>query len=164
MAQRGIRVLVKEVPQRRDELPSMRNIVLPNGRTEVIHQHVPDLFASARALEQATSQHNRDSFGNVLVFGNGANLVRREIAKADQVFETDHRSLRPLKSSGLWVLAAPVFLPFFLGCVLDLPNSLVRAAVSALPQTSGTYSGVCVQTGSYPEEVGRIVSPGLFYL
>jgi hypothetical protein len=94
VAEGGIRVLVQEVPKRRDELPSMRNIVLPNGRTEVIHQHVPDLFASALALEQATSQHNRDSFGNVLVFGNGVNLIRREITEADQVFKGEHESLR----------------------------------------------------------------------
>jgi hypothetical protein len=136
VAQRGIRVLVKEVPQRRDEVPGMRNIVPANRCTDVIDEHVPDVVRSVLAVEQRSAEHHRYSIGNMLVLGNGVNLVRREIAKADQVFETDHRSLRPLRFLGLWVWAAPVFLPFFLGCVPDLPNSSVRAAVSALPQTS----------------------------
>jgi hypothetical protein len=51
MAERSIRVLVKEVPQCRDKLPSMTNIVLPNGRADLIHQHVSDLLAPALALD-----------------------------------------------------------------------------------------------------------------
>src|SRR5215211_462102 len=58
----------------------------------------------------------------MLVLGNGVDLVGREIAKADQVFETDHRSLRPLKSlagtSGLGCprLSAPSFPAVVLTC------------------------------------------------
>jgi len=107
MAQRGIRVLVKEVPQRRDEVAGMRNIVPANRCRDVIDEHVSDVFRSVLAVEQRSAEHNRYSIGYMLVLGNGVNLVGREIAKADQVFETDHRSLRPLKSLGLWVLAAP---------------------------------------------------------
>src|SRR3954469_15444703 len=117
-------------------MPGMRNIVPANRCADVVNEHVSDVFRSVLAVEQRSAEHNRYSIGNMLVLGNGVNLVRREIAKADQVFETDHRSLRPLKSLELWVLAAPVFPPSFLGCFLDLPNTLVRAAVSALPQTS----------------------------
>ena len=58
IAERGIRVLVQEVPQRRDKLPSMRNIVLPNGRANLIHHHVADLFAPALALEQEIAKHS----------------------------------------------------------------------------------------------------------
>ena len=76
-------MLVQEVLKRRDELPSMRNIVPPNGRAEIVHQHVPDLLASAIALEQTATKHNRNHFGNVLVLGNGLNLIRREITEAD---------------------------------------------------------------------------------
>src|SRR3954471_24729373 len=144
MAQRGIRVLMKEVPQRRDEVAGMRNIVPANRCADVIDEHVSDVFRSVLAVEHRSAEHHRYSIGNMLVLGNGANLVRREIAKADQVFETDHRSLRPLMSLGLWVWAAPVFLPFFLGCVPDFPNSSLRAAVSALPQNSTILSAVVV--------------------
>ena len=83
VVQRDIWVRVQEVPQRRDDLASMRNIVLPNGGAEIVHQHVPELFASAIALEQTTAKHNRNRFGNVLVLGNGLNLIRREITEAD---------------------------------------------------------------------------------
>src|SRR4051794_34023796 len=72
----------------------MENIVLPNGRAEIVHQHVPDLLASTIALEQTTTKHNRKRFGNVLVFGNGLNLIRREVTEADQVFKRDHPCLR----------------------------------------------------------------------
>jgi hypothetical protein len=93
VAQRDVRVLVQEVPQRRDNSPSMGNIVLPNGRAEIVHQHVPDLLASTIALEQTTTKHNRKRFGNVLVFGNGLNLIRREVTEADEVFKRDHPCL-----------------------------------------------------------------------
>ena len=85
-AERGTGMLVKEVTQSRDQLPSMRNIVLPNCRAEIIHQHVSDLFGSVLALEQATAQHNSDGLGNVLVLGNGLHLFRRELTEADQIF------------------------------------------------------------------------------
>jgi hypothetical protein len=62
----------------------------------------------------------------MLVLGNGVNLVRREVAKADQVFETNHRSLRPLKSVGLRVFVAPALCPLIFGCVPDLPNTSIR--------------------------------------
>src|SRR3954449_2843741 len=75
VAEGGIRVLVQEVPQRRDELPSMRNIVLPNGRAEIVHQHVPDLFASTLALEQAIAKHSSHDRRDMLVLGNGLDLV-----------------------------------------------------------------------------------------
>ena len=52
LAECGIRVLAQEVPQRRDELPSMSNIVLPNGRANLSDQHVPDRFAPALALKR----------------------------------------------------------------------------------------------------------------
>ena len=84
MAQRGIRVLVKEVPQRRDEVPGMRNIVPANRCTDVIDEHVPDVVRSVLAVEQRSAEHHRDSIGNMLVLGNGVDLVRREITKADQ--------------------------------------------------------------------------------
>jgi hypothetical protein len=93
VAQRDVRVLVQEVPQRRDNSPSMENIVLPNGRAEIVHQHVPDLLASTIALEQTTTKHNRKRFGNVLVFGNGLNLIRREVTEADEVCKRDHPCL-----------------------------------------------------------------------
>jgi hypothetical protein len=83
VVQRDIWVRVQEVPQRRDDFPSMRNIVPPNSRAEIVHQHVPDLLASTIALEQTTTKHNRKRFGNVLVLGNGLNLIRREVTKAD---------------------------------------------------------------------------------
>jgi hypothetical protein len=85
LAEGGTRVLVQEVPQRRNEVPSTRNIALPNGCTHVVHQHVPDLLASALTLEQVTAEHNRRGLGNVLVLGNGLDLVWREIAEADQI-------------------------------------------------------------------------------
>ncbi len=65
----------------------MRNIVLPNGRADVVHQHVSDLFASALALEEVTTKHNRSSLGHVLVLRNGLYLVRRKVTKADQVYK-----------------------------------------------------------------------------
>jgi hypothetical protein len=83
VAERGIRVLVQEVPQHRDELPSMRNIVLSNGRANPIHQHVPDLFAPGLTLEQVIAKHSSRSPGDMLVLGNDFNFVRREIAEAD---------------------------------------------------------------------------------
>ena len=83
VAQRDVRVLVQEVPQRRDNSPSMGNIVLPNGRAQIVHQHVPDLLASTIALEQTTTKHNRNRVGNVLVLRNGLNLIRREVTEAD---------------------------------------------------------------------------------
>src|SRR4051794_31913194 len=93
VVQRDIWVRVQEVPQRRDDLPSMRNIVPSNSRAEIVHQHVPDLLASTIALEQTTTKHNRNHFGNVLVLGNGLNLIRREVTEADQVFKRDHGCL-----------------------------------------------------------------------
>ncbi len=93
MAERGIRVLVQEVPQRRDKLPSMRNIVLPNGHADLIHQHVPDLFAPALALEQVIAKHSSRGLGDMLVLGHNLDLLRREITEADQVFKGDHRRL-----------------------------------------------------------------------
>ena len=79
VAERGIRVLVQEVPQHRDKLPSMRNIVLPNGRADIVHQHVSDLFASVLALEQAVAKHGSDALGDMLVLGYGLNFIRREV-------------------------------------------------------------------------------------
>ena len=76
LAERGIRVLVQEVPQRRDKLPSMRNIVLPNGCANLIDQHVPDLFAPALALEQVIAKHSSCGWGNMLVRGHNLDLVR----------------------------------------------------------------------------------------
>ena len=42
------------------------------------------------ALEQTTTKHNRKRFSNVLVFGNGLNLIRREVTEADEVCKRDH--------------------------------------------------------------------------
>jgi hypothetical protein len=86
LAERGIRVLVQEVPQRRDKLPGMRNIVLPNGCANLIHQHVSDLLAPGLALEQVIAQRSSRGLGDMLVLGNDVDFVRREIAEADQVF------------------------------------------------------------------------------
>jgi len=36
-------------------------------------------------LEQTTAKHNRNHFGNVLVLGNGLNLIRCEVREANQV-------------------------------------------------------------------------------
>jgi hypothetical protein len=93
MAERGIRVFVQEVPQCRDKLPSMRNVMLPNGRADLIHQHVPDLFAPALALEQAIAKHSSRGLGDMLVRGHNLDFLRREIAEADQVFKGDHGHL-----------------------------------------------------------------------
>jgi hypothetical protein len=94
VAERGIRVLVQEVPQRRDQLPSMRSIVLPNGRSYLIHQHVTDLFASALALEQIIAKHSRRGLGDMLVLGHDLDLLRREITEVDQILKGDHERLR----------------------------------------------------------------------
>ena len=83
LAEGGTRVLVQEVPQRRDKLPSMRHIVLPNGRANLIHQHVPDLFAPGLTLEQVIAKHSSRGLVDMLVLGNDFNFVRREIAEAD---------------------------------------------------------------------------------
>src|SRR5687768_13985076 len=76
VAERGIRVLVQEVPQHRDKLPSMRNIVLPNCHADLIHQHVTDLFAPALALEQAIAKHSSRSLGDMLVLGHNLDFLR----------------------------------------------------------------------------------------
>ena len=86
---------MQEVPQRRDEMPGMRNIVPPNCRADVIEEHVSDVFGAVLAAEHGSAEHSRNCISNMLVLGNGVNLVRREVAKADQVFETNHRSLSP---------------------------------------------------------------------
>ena len=97
MAECGIRVLAQEVPQRRDKLPSMSNIVLPNGCANLSDQHVPDLFAPALALEQVMAKHSSCRWGNTLVRGHNLDLVKGEIAEADYVFKRDHRRLRHLR-------------------------------------------------------------------
>jgi len=79
VAQRGIRVLVKEVPQRRDEMPGMRNIVPANRCTDVIDEHVSDVVRSVLAVEQRSAEHNRYSIGNMLVLGNGVRAVQRSL-------------------------------------------------------------------------------------
>ena len=86
---------MQEVPQRRDEMPGMRNIVPPNCRADVIDEHVSDVFGSVLAAEHRSAKHSRNRISDMLVLGNGMNLVRREVAKVDQVFKTNHRSLRP---------------------------------------------------------------------
>jgi len=83
VAERGIWMLMQKVPQRRDKLPSIRNIVLPNGRPYLIHQHVTDLFASTLALEQVIAKHSSRGLGDMLVLGHNLDLGRREIAEAD---------------------------------------------------------------------------------
>ena len=66
---------MQEVTQRRNQLPRMRNIVAPNRRTDVVHQHVFDLCSSVRALKQAAAQHGGDSIRDMFMLGNGLNLV-----------------------------------------------------------------------------------------
>jgi hypothetical protein len=83
VVERGIRVLVQEVPQRRDKLLSMRNIVLPNSRANLVHQHVSDLFAPVLALEQVIAKYSSCGLGDMLVLGHNLDLVRREIAEGD---------------------------------------------------------------------------------
>ena len=84
---------MQEEAKRGDEMPSMRNIMPPNGRAHLVHQHVPDLFRSAHALKKRCAEHDCDRLSDVLVLGNGVDLIRCEIAKADQVYERDHVSL-----------------------------------------------------------------------
>ncbi len=43
----------------------MRNIVAPNRRADVVHQHGFDLFSSMRALKQAAAQHSGDTIRNM---------------------------------------------------------------------------------------------------
>jgi hypothetical protein len=83
IGERRIRVLVQEVSQRRDKLPRMRNIVLPNGRPKLIYQHVPDLFAAALALEQVIAKYSSRSLGDMLVLSHSLDLIRREIAETN---------------------------------------------------------------------------------
>jgi hypothetical protein len=83
MAGRSVRMLAQEVPQRRDKLPSMSNIVLPNGRADLSDQHVPDRFASELALEQVIAKHSSCGLGDMLVRSHNLDFVRREIAEAD---------------------------------------------------------------------------------
>jgi hypothetical protein len=83
LAECGVRVLVQEVPQRRDKLPSMSNIVPPNGRTNLSDQHVPDRFAPALALEQVIAKHSSCGLGNLFVLRDNLDLVKGEIAEAN---------------------------------------------------------------------------------
>jgi hypothetical protein len=78
LAEPGFGMLVQEVTQRRNQLPSMWNIVAPNRRADVVHQHVFDLCSSVHALKQAAAQHGGDTIRDMLMLGNGLNLVRCE--------------------------------------------------------------------------------------
>ena len=86
-------MLVQEVPQRRDEMPGLRNIMPPNSHSDLVHQDVSDLLGSVHGLEQRCAEHNRKRISDVLVLGNGVDLIRREIAEADQIDERDYASL-----------------------------------------------------------------------
>jgi hypothetical protein len=87
-------MLVQEVPQCRDKLPSMWNIVLPNGRAKLIHQHVTDLSAPVLALEQIIAKHSSRGLGDTLVLGHDLDFLRREITEVDQILKGDHGRLR----------------------------------------------------------------------
>src|SRR5215208_7666097 len=78
-AKRGVWMLVQKVPQGRDEMPGLRNIAPPNRRAELVHQHVSDLLGSVHALEQRCPEHNGKRISDVLVLGNGMDLIGCEI-------------------------------------------------------------------------------------
>jgi hypothetical protein len=138
IAERGIRVLVQEVPQRRDKPLSMRNIVPPNGRANLIHQDVPDFFAPALALEQIIAKHSSRGLGDMLVRGHNLDFVGREIAEADQVFKRDHRHLlrRQRRATQLYLITCGLqsqacgIAAYFVALLL-VPQAPARRPVSA---------------------------------
>src|SRR4051812_4166032 len=95
---------VQEVTQRRDELPSMRNIVAPNRHADVVDQYVSDLFGAVLSPEQGKAKHGGDGIRNMLVLGDGVNLFRCEVREPDHVFKRDHGCLH---LSGLTEAMAP---------------------------------------------------------
>ncbi len=74
-------------------MPGLRNIVPPNRYADLVYQHVPDLFRSVHGLKQRCPEYNGNCIRDVLVLGNGVDLIRCEIAKADEIFERDHSFL-----------------------------------------------------------------------
>jgi len=81
---------VQELPQRRDEMPSMRNIVPANRRPNIVYEDVPDLPGSALGLKQGRAKSRRERVREVLVLRNCMHLVGRQITETDQVFKTNH--------------------------------------------------------------------------
>src|SRR4051794_11071397 len=94
LAEPGIGMLVQKVTQRRDKLPSMRNIMVSNSHADVIDHHVSDLFGTVLGLEQGEAEHGGDGIRDVLVLGNSVDLFRREVREPDQVYKRDHGCLR----------------------------------------------------------------------
>jgi hypothetical protein len=83
-------MLVEEVPQRRDEMPSMRNIVPANRRANVIFEDAPKPLGSVLGLKQGRAKSRRERVREVLVLGDCVNLVSCQATQTDQVVETDH--------------------------------------------------------------------------
>jgi hypothetical protein len=83
-------MLLQELPQRRDEMPSMRNIVPANRRANVIFEDAPKPLGSVLGLKQGRAKSRRERVRDVLVLGDCVNLVSRQVTQTDQVVETDH--------------------------------------------------------------------------
>jgi hypothetical protein len=74
-------------------MTSVAPIVPPHGGTNVVPQHEADLFRSALTLKQDAAKHHRSGIGDVLMLGNGFDLIRCKVAKPNQVCHRNHRSL-----------------------------------------------------------------------
>ena len=95
VVQRDIWVRVQEVPQRRDDLASMRNIVLPNGGAEIVHQHVPELFASA-ILASSCAIFSADVAAGAVDCATAETLNRARYTTSDKIIEV-------LRIPGVWL-------------------------------------------------------------
>ena len=114
-------MLVQELPQRRDEMPSMRNIVPANRRANVIYEDVPNFLRSVLGLKQGRSKSRRKRIRKVLVLRNCVHLVGRQVTETDQVFETDHGASPSIRAP-----ACPgIFHPRMIGALGFVPNGEV---------------------------------------
>src|SRR4051794_10300926 len=112
--------------QRRDEMASVQHIAPPNRCPDVIPQHDPDLLRTIFAFQQGGAEHSRERIGDVLVLRNGVDLIRRQVAKADQVFESDHGS-----SSQILLLKVSLF-----SLLLIAASETARLVLQQLPEPS----------------------------
>jgi hypothetical protein len=89
----------QKVMQHVQECPNVRLVTVPLRRTDVVHDHVADSFGAVLVLQEILSERGSGDFRQVLVLGDGEDLVLNQAAERDAIFQADHVGAPPLPVS-----------------------------------------------------------------
>ena len=85
----------QEVPQRHEQLARMLAVVAGQRRADVVAQHVADGLGAVLLVQEIVGERYGGDLRNVLMLGNGEDLLLAQVTQGDAVLQTDHGSGLP---------------------------------------------------------------------